>query len=240
VAVYPSGEIWPENMLRFYVHFSAPMSRTSGVKFIHLVDEGGREEQDAILAAYADLWNDDATRLTVFFDPGRVKRGVGPNLDLGRAIIKGHRYAIVIDADWPDAQGQPLAEAFRREFTAGPAAHDGLSLADWHLTPPAAASPRPLAVVFPAPLDHALLGRAMGVKTTDGREVPGRIATGAHETAWTFTPDEPWVAGPYQLVVLTLLEDPAGNRVGQPFEILPDAPMPEAAPEVATRAFEIR
>jgi hypothetical protein len=240
VAVYPSGRIWPENMLRFYVHFSAPMSRNNGVRFIHLIDDRGREVEDAILAAYADLWNPDATRLTVFFDPGRVKRGVGPNRELGRAIVEGRRYAIAIDAEWPDANGQPLASAFRREFTAGPPAYDGLSLTEWRITPPVAGSARPLAVTFPAPLDHALLGRAIGVRTVDGREVPGHTGTGAQETVWTFTPAEPWAAGWYQLAVLTLLEDPAGNRVNQPFEILPEAPSPEAPAEIEVLSFELR
>jgi hypothetical protein len=30
-ALYPSSDVWPENLLRFYVHFSAPMSRASAV-----------------------------------------------------------------------------------------------------------------------------------------------------------------------------------------------------------------
>jgi hypothetical protein len=238
-AVYPSGEVWPENMLRFYLHFSAPMSRTHGTKFIHLIDDRGEEVEDAILAAYSDLWNDEGTRLTVFFDPGRVKRGVGPNLELGRALIEDRRYTIAVDAEWPDANGQPLASPFRRDFTAGPPAYDGLSLMDWRITAPASGSTRPLAVTFPAPLDHALLGRAIGVRTADGRDVAGRHATGAHETVWTFTPAEPWRPGTYRLVVLTLLEDPAGNRVGQPFEILPDTPVAETRAEVATLAFTI-
>ena len=44
------------------------------------------------------------------------------------------------------------------------------------------------------------------------------IAVGTDQTSWAFTPASPWRAVPHSLVVLTLLEDPAGNKVGQAFE----------------------
>ncbi len=31
-----------------------------------------------------DLWNEDRTRFTVLYDPGRVKRGILPNEEMGR------------------------------------------------------------------------------------------------------------------------------------------------------------
>lgn len=238
-AIFPSADVWPENMLRFYVHFSAPMSQTNGVKFIRLMDDAGQEVPDAILAAYADLWNDDGTRLTVFFDPGRVKRGVGPNAKMGRAIVKGRKYAIAIDRAWPDGVGQPLTGDFRREFTAGPAAYDAIDLDDWHLSVPKAGSTGALEVKFPAPLDRALLDRAIGVRLPDGAIVAGRSATLAHEQTWAFTPAEPWKAGAYELAVLTLLEDPAGNKVGQPFEVLPDTIVKDTPSEIATLTFRV-
>jgi len=239
-AIFPSGDVWPENMLRFYVHFSAPMSRTQGVKFIQLVDSAGKEIPDAILAAYADLWNDDGTRLTVFFDPGRVKRGVGPNVAMGRAMVQGKRYAIRIDPAWPDGYGQPLASGFRREFTAGAAAYDAIDLKDWRISIPKAGSTDPLQVRFPAPLDHALLDRAIGVRKPGIQILAGRTATVDHEKSWTFTPATPWVADTYELAVLTLLEDPAGNKVGQPFEVLPNTPREPPPPEVATIPFQVK
>jgi hypothetical protein len=240
-AIYPSAAIWPENMLRFYVHFSGPMSRGAGTKYVHLVDDGGHEVADAILAAYADLWNPDATRLTVFFDPGRVKRGVGPNVALGRAITHGRRYAITVDRAWPDAAGRPLSAGFRRDFTAGAAAYDELSTDQWRIATPPAGSRSTLTVRFPAPLDHALLERAIGVRSATGRDVAGRITLEAEDTTWALTPDVAWRAGHYELVVLTLLEDPAGNKIGRAFEVLPaDSPDTTAAPDVVQVPFEIK
>lgn len=39
------------------------------------------------------------------------------------------------------------------------------------------------------------------------------------ETRWQLTPEKRWTAGGYQLVVDTTLEDLAGNRVGELFEV---------------------
>jgi hypothetical protein len=240
-AIFPSATDWPENTLRFYIHFSGPMSR-AGTKYVHLIDAAGAEVPDAILAAYADLWNPETTRLTVFFDPGRVKRGVGPNVALGRAIVAGRRYAIQIDGAWPDAEGRPLAAGFRREFSAGPAAYQAVTPSDWRLVPPAANTDHPLTVVFPAPLDRALLQRAIAVRTPDDRDVPGNVAIAPGETQWTFTPSAPWRPGRYDLVVLTLLEDVAGNKVGRAFEVLPtdeSSRQPGGEADVVRLSFEV-
>jgi hypothetical protein len=218
-AIYPSANVWPENILRFYIHFSAPMSATGGLDFVRLIDDAGQEVPEAFLVLDTDLWNDDYMRCTVFFDPGRVKRGVGPNLQLGRAIREGRRYAIVVNAAWPDAHGHPLKASSRHELRAGPPVERALSVTDWRVVPPANDTRDPLTVTFPWPLDRALLMRAVGVVFPDGRSVDGSIAVEQGETIWKFTPRDPWRAGDYQLAVLTLLEDPSGNRVGRAFEV---------------------
>ena len=68
----------PANQLRLYLHFSAPMDWRSGHEHVPLLDDAGQEVPDAFLPLDADFWNDDRTRYTVFFDPGRVKRGILP------------------------------------------------------------------------------------------------------------------------------------------------------------------
>jgi hypothetical protein len=240
-AIYPSASVWPENMLRFYIHFSGSMSRGAGTKYVHLVDDAGHEVKDAILAAYADLWNPDGTRLTVFFDPGRVKRGIGPNVKMGRAIVQGRRYGITVDQAWPDAAGRPLSAGFQRDFTAGAAAYDALSTDRWRVTPPAAGSRSPVTVEFPAPLDRALLDRTIDVRSADGRSIPGRMGVADEERSWSLTPDAAWRPGRYDVVVLTLLEDPAGNKIGRAFEVLTaGTPADAADPEVTRISFEIK
>jgi len=55
-AIHPSADVWPENLLRFYIHFSAPMSRASSVNFVHLVDDTGEE----VTAYYGDIFLESA------------------------------------------------------------------------------------------------------------------------------------------------------------------------------------
>jgi hypothetical protein len=39
----------------------------------------------------------------------------------------------------------------------------------------------------------------------------------------------PWTARPHELVVLSTLEDPSGNRINQAFEVAPSDPARDAA-----------
>ena len=219
VAVYPTGPEVPENHLRLYIVFSAPMGLRAGGVHVRLLDEHGQPLADPFLPLDVDLWNADRTRFTVLYDPGRVKRGIRPNAELGRPLEGGRRYTLVIDADWRDAAGQPLAAPFRREFRVGPARERALEPADWRLDLPAGGTRDPLAVRFPVPLDYGLLQRALGVATGDDRPLAGEIRVEQGETRWTFTPRAPWRPGEYRLVAAATLEDVAGNRIGRPFEV---------------------
>jgi len=217
-AIYPSSSVWPDNILRFYLHFSAPMSGTAAVGHVRLVDDTGQEVRDALLDVDVDLWNTDYTRRTVFFDPGRVKRGIRPNLELGRALVAGRKYAIVVSESWRDGRGQPLVREFRHEFTAGPPIERPVEPGSWTIEPPAVGSREPLVVRFPWALDEGLLQRALGVTAAGGQPIGGTVTVRAEEKEWTFTPAAAWPAAPHSLVVLTVLEDPAGNKIGQAFE----------------------
>ncbi len=216
--VYPSGDVVPANQLRMYLHFSAPMDWRSGYDHLALLDERGQEVVDAFLPLDADFWNDDRTRYTVFFDPGRVKRGILPNRQMGRALEAGKRYTLVVKRDWRDGHGLPLKDEFRHEFLASPAIERALTMAVWRVTPPRAGTRDPVAVTFPDPLDHGLLRRALGI-AKDGTALVGDVSIESDETRWLFTPRDAWVPGDYALVALTFLEDLAGNRIGRAFEV---------------------
>jgi hypothetical protein len=194
------------------------MARDHGRDFLKLLDEKGREVQDAFLALDVDFWSPDGRRYTVFFDPGRVKRGILPNDLFGRALVPGHRFTIAVDPRWRDANGQPLASAFQRTFSVGPADMAPIRLEDWRIQAPAAGSREPVVVTFPKPLDHGLLQRALGV--ADGNtSIEGDIAIGPAETEWRFTPRAAWAPRRYDLVVLSILEDPMGNKIGRSFDV---------------------
>lgn len=222
----PTASVLPENLLRIYLEFSAPMAREHGRDVLKLVEvKDGRdiEVKDAFLALDVDFWSPDARRYTVLLDPGRVKRGILPNDQIGRALKPGHTFAIVVDPKWRDANGQPLAAPFRHEFNVGPADMAPIRLGDWKVHGPSSAKasegkPDPLVVQFPKPLDHGLVQRAIGVER-DGKPIDGDITVSANETEWRFTPKTPWTPGRYNVVVFSILEDPMGNQIGRAFDV---------------------
>jgi hypothetical protein len=219
ISVFPSAEVVPENQLRLYIHFSAPMGRMGGIGYVRLLDESGDEVREPFLPLDAEFWNRDRTRFTVFFDPGRQKRGILPNEEMGRSLVDGRWYTFVVLREWRDAQGMPLKEEFRRRFTVGPPDERPLDQHAWRIEPPSAGGRGQLAVTFPEPLDHGLLLRALAIADRRGRRIEGESSIEAHETRWLFTPAAPWRSGEYFVQAMTILEDMAGNRIGRAFEV---------------------
>ncbi|MEP6782235.1 MAG: hypothetical protein ABI983_01120 [Acidobacteriota bacterium] len=215
--VYPTADVVPENQLRLYIHFSAPMGSRGALDFVRLLDDSGQEVKDPFLPLDVEFWNDDRTRYTVFFDPGRQKRGIAPIDQMGRSLTAGKTYTLVVDAAWPDGKGLPLKQSFKRTFTVGPPDEKPLDSKTWRIDAPASAD-APLVVTFPEPLDHGLLLRALGV-LAGGKPLEGSVVVSNHELTWTFTPAEPWKPGAYNLVAFAMLEDLAGNRIGRAFEV---------------------
>jgi hypothetical protein len=212
--VYPSASVLPENQLKLYLCFSAPMQTGEAWSRIHLLDSAGKAVELPFLEIDQELWNPDHTRLTVLFDPGRIKRGLLPLREMGPSIVEGNRYTLTIDREWLDAGGAPLAEVFTKAFIAGPADREPVDPARWRVVAPRAGTVEPLVVRFPEPLDYAMLQHAI---TVDG--VRGSIEIGAGETEWRFTPDRPWQNSGHRLVIETNLEDLAGNRIGRAFDV---------------------
>jgi hypothetical protein len=217
--VYPSRAKLPENQLKFYLHFSAPMSRGEAYRHIQLLDAKGKPVSAPFLELDEELWDPDGKRFTLFIDPGRIKRGLKPREEVGPALEQGKSYTLVIDRKWADAEGNPLKETHRKKFSVGPPDEDPPDPKKWKVTAPLAGKREPLVVRLPKPMDHALLNRLLWVIDHDGKKVPGKIVLSDEETCWQFTPERPWGAGDHYLVIDTLLEDLAGNSIGRPFEV---------------------
>jgi len=220
VSIYPTASDLPANLLRVYVQFDRAMSRGRAVDFIHLYDRSGAELEGAFVVPERELWSGEGDRLTLFFDPGRLKQGVGANLDVGAPLEAGGAYRLVVDAAWPDAGGNPLTQSFEKHFRIGAADRLQPDADLWVLRPPvddAAA----LEVEFPESLDRGLLARMLTV--VDGRDeaIEGEIVIDREERRWRWRPNAGWVPGAYTLRVDVDLEDVAGNSLRRLF----DAPL---------------
>ncbi|MEP7362373.1 MAG: Ig-like domain-containing protein [Acidobacteriota bacterium] len=219
LAIYPTANQLPENMLKMYLHFSAPMSRGEAYRRVRLLDANGAPVELAILEIAQELWDRSGTRLTILFDPGRIKRDLLPNKEVGPPLQAGRAYELAIDAAWPDANGLPLAAPVSKKFTVGPADRHPPEASSWKLSTPAAGTRFPLTLEFPESMDRALLEQLLSIRTTADAPVPGALSIENEERLCSFTPDAPWSAGNYSLIYDTALEDLAGNRIGRPFDV---------------------
>ena len=220
----------PANLLRFYVHFPQPMARGRVLDKLHLFRDDGREVPMPFLDQ--ELWDRDQRRLTVLIDPGRVKRGVAPQVELGEVLEAGRTYQLVVDRSALAANGVPMGVEFRRAFRVGPAVRQGIDPKQWRVT----AAAESVVVEFDRMMDDAILEWALEVVDGAGRVVEGTIRRSA--TRWVFTPGSPLARGKYELRIDPAIEDVSGNRLGRPFDVDVAA---RTAPVLTTAlAFEIR
>ncbi|MGZ8921281.1 MAG: Ig-like domain-containing protein, partial [Limisphaerales bacterium] len=212
--IYPTTNALPENLLKFYLYFSAPMSGGHIYEHIQLTDERGTPVELPFLEIDEELWTADMTRLTLFLDPGRIKTGVKPLEEVGPALQEGKRYRLTISRSWLDASGTPLKQSFEKKFQVIAADRSAPDLSDWKFSEPKAGTREPLRIEFSDPMDHALALRMIRVENVEGDS-----KASANETVWSFTPEQPWRAGKHRLVVQSTIEDLAGNNIGKPFEV---------------------
>ena len=83
------------------------------------------------------------------------------------------------------------------------------------------------------PLDEALAAMLRTVPS-----VPGDAHAEKDERGWSFEPEDPWPAGRYELVALSILEDLAGNSLERPFETQEgNGALPSPTQSVQARTF---
>lgn len=217
VSVTPSAATWPENVLRLYVSFSAPMRIGVAWEHLRVLDATGRAMGGMFVEIDQELWDPSGRRLTVLFDPARIKRGLVDHINEGPPLTAGEACTLEIDSLWRDAAGGLLAAPHRQPFAVGPPLRDPLDPDAWRLTPPAAAGDA-LVIDFPHPLDAALALRAFSV-SRDGERVSCAAELAHGETRLRLAPGLPWRPGAYFLEADPVLEDIAGNRIGRPFDV---------------------
>ena len=216
-AVYPTADILPENLLKFYIHFSAPMSRGEAYQRIHLM-QGVNEVAAPFLELGEELWDTEQKRFTLFVHPGRIKRGLKPREDIGTPMTEGKEYSLNIDAEWLGADRQPLAAAFVKKFRVVGPDQQQPDPRKWKIVVPKANSKQPVTLTVDEPLDHAMLNRVVRVRNTSKAQIAGSISVKARETVWSFEPIELWKPGTYSIAIASYIEDLVGNSLARPFE----------------------
>jgi hypothetical protein len=166
-----------------------------------------------------ELWNNDRTILTVWLDPGRIKRDLQPNLALGPPLSKNKMYTLLIKQDWEAADGSKMQKPFiQKYFTAE---HDSISPdpSQWKIRLPQAGFIETLEIHFGESLDYMVAMNAIHILDKNGKEVHGKmIIDYPREDVLQFVPEQPWQKGNYTVWVEPKLEDNAGNNLDHPFD----------------------
>ena len=216
--IFPSADELPENLLRFYICFSNPMQRGRAAAEVSLLGPDGETVPDVLYRAPVELWDRAMRRLTVLLDPGRLKRGVGPNRELGPPLKAGQVYTLAVHAGMTDKFGSRLPETVYKRFRVTDAVREPIAVEQWEIAPPPVNSRQPLVITFPRALDWALLSQEIGVSSACEQSMDGQVAIDRRERRWTFTPTSPWAAGSYRVRVASTLEDVCGNCVVAAFD----------------------
>lgn len=236
--IYPSTDEWPANTLKMYVAFSAPMASGDAYTHIRVLDAEGRAIERPFVEIEPELWDPAGTRLTLLFDPGRIKRGLVDNESSGPPLMPGRAVTIEVDPAMRDARGAPLAEKLTRTIRVAEAVREPVDVKMWRVEAPKSASDD-LIITFPRPLDHALAQRAIAI-SREGARVAGKVTLEDNETRFRFTPDAPWKGGVHEIIVDGVIEDLAGNRLGKLFDVdTSDPTQSTSAPPSATITFEV-
>ncbi|WP_227271030.1 hypothetical protein [Roseobacter weihaiensis] len=217
MAVWPDAEIVPANILRFYLKFDQPMARGSVAEHVHLETADGEVLTDVFLNLGVELWSPDQTRVTLMLDPGRIKRGVGPNTALGAPLDVGETYKLVVDRAMRDAQGRPLTVDYSHTFLAASAERRAVDPANWRIETPAIETREPVRVSFDRVVDRPNVLRYLAVVGSEGSRVEGHAEM--IDQTWMFSPVDAWPSDPVALHVSARTEDAAGNTLCFAFDV---------------------
>ena len=237
IAVYPVLDTLPENLLKFYILFSKPMQEGDELNHIHLI----KDDRDTLSSVFLDLelWNHERTMLTLWLDPGRIKRDLQPNKLFGPPLIKGSHYQLLIDKDWQDAEGILLKENITKNFFTSSRDSVCPDEKKWMINIPKAGTKEQLVIKFNEPLDHVLAERTISITDASGNELKGNLKVNDLGDSVYFFPNSEWKRGDYLLQIESRLEDLAGNNFDRLFDV--DLDQNQGSPKKNhKRQFEIR
>ena len=216
--VYPTTDTLPENVLKLYVVFSKPMQEGQALKNIVVIKNGNDTLHSTFLDLEQELWNKDRTTLTLWFDPGRIKRDLQPNKNLGAPLEESNSYKLIIGQDWRDERGIPLNTSYQKNIVVGKKDSISPDPDKWTIHQPKAGTKEGLRIDLQESLDYVLLKNAIYVTSESGKTHNGSFAPAAKETILIFTPDELWQPGEYIINIESRLEDLAGNNLNRLFD----------------------
>lgn len=217
VNIFPSSLSWPSNILKFYIMFSRPMSRIA-YPYIQIIDSNGKILDRAILKEIPELWNEDHTLLTVWLEPGRIKRDLGPNLTLGPIFNLNKTYEVKIGENLKDQNGVGIGYDFQFTFSINVPDRKKINPHKWGINIPDSESITPLEISFDEILDYGSLKNNFQVLNDHNNILNGHWEISEKSDRIKFYPERNWQSGNYSIIIYDEIEDLAGNRISRLFD----------------------
>ena len=217
IKIEPAADTLPANLLRVYVTFSGPMGLENPYLFVNLLDHTGDTIAEPFVEFREGLWDMRRERLTLLMHPGRIKRGVGPNVAQGEILREGKSYQLVISNQWKSASGSYLAKSFKKTFFVSHDIRKKIDPDSWKWSLPATGSQIELRIKTNAILDEALAERFISL-SRDGDLIQGIPKYNSSTKTWAFSPNQKWEPGSYEIMINSQLEDVSGNNLSQAFD----------------------
>ena len=215
--IYPSVNQVPANILKWYIQFSKPVNPVKIYEHIQFLDQDNQPIHRSILNLGAPLLSADGMLLTIWVEPGRQKRMLGPNQHLGSVFEPSKKYTLRIASTLKDAQGFPIENEVTHTFTTLDADRIKPSLSNWTTTSLQANTLQRLEIKCEEQLDYGSLLDAFSLYY-DGRPVAGTIAYDSFNKTIIITPVSNWKKGTYTIQMEPQLEDLAGNNLVHLFD----------------------
>lgn len=240
LAVYPTIDSLPANLLKFYIHFSNKMSEGQSSEYITLLKNDTDTVHRAFLDLQPELWNEDNSILTIWIEPGRLKRDLGPNRILGPALEVGNNYSLVISKEWKDHEGNDFLNDYVKDFRVIEADREYPEVQNWNIEIPKSFSSEALNINFNESLDYLLSTEVIEI-IKEEEVISGEIDVSLDGSKWRLIPDKIWSPGHYIIKVGTKLEDLAGNNLNRLFDtdLLDNREVRKKAQEFKERVFTI-
>jgi len=216
-AIYPQVDTLPENALKLYIQFSKRMRTGNVLDYVSLLN-GKDTLKNVFLNLEPELWDTTGKILTLWLDPGRIKRGLVLNRELGNPLKTKDKYTFVVSPEWKDSKGFKLSKPYTKSFVAGSRDNQVPDINKWKFDIPVPGSKSTLLIQLNEPLDHFLLSECLTVLDAKGKAVNGYVSVGYRDRELQFSPHEAWTAQRYTLRVNAKLEDMAGNNLNRVFD----------------------
>ncbi len=215
--IYPSAPILPSNLLKLYIRFSRPINTTFVYDHIRFINVVGDTLPRTILPLENPLISDDRTLLTLWIEPGRQKRGLGPNKQLGPVFNK-ETYRLIVTKDIKDNNGVSMQEDFIHSFSIGNTDRIKPTIDDWKIDIPEINSISKLLIECSESIDYGSIQDNIHIIDNSMQEIKGTWQLLEEETILSFQPREPWKKGNYQILCNPEIEDLAGNNLSRLFD----------------------